>query len=137
VTGPARARRWNGLWRRGAGTPDDPNNGRLIFKLTGLDAWLYCRHFDTRPATLRGVYWWLVCRYKGELCQHCGRPVRIVYRAPDHIWEAATGLARRPDGETAPGILCPVCLDDLAEPHLGGYLTWTCAVSEPAAQGES
>lgn len=34
----ARRWRWNGLWRKGAGTPDDPNNGRLILRLTGLGA---------------------------------------------------------------------------------------------------
>lgn len=124
--------RWNGLWRRGAGTPGDPDNGRLIARLVGFDAWLYCRYFETRMATLRGMYWWLVRRYETELCQHCGRPVRVVFHAPDDIWEAATGYARYPDGESAPGVLCPPCLDVLAEANLDGYLTWTCEVTRRA-----
>lgn len=121
--------RWNGLWRKGAGTEDDPNNGRLINRLLGFDAWLYCRYFDTRMATLRGLYWWLVRRYEIELCQHCGRPVRIVFHVPDVVWTAAIGCERFPDGEAAPGVLCPACVDELAEPNLGGYLSWTCEVS--------
>lgn len=126
----AHRRRWNGLWRRGAGTPDDPDNGRLIFRLIGLDAVLYCRHFDTPAATLRGVWWWVVRRYEAELCQRCGRPVGLVYHAPDYLWKLATGLPRRPDGEAAPGVLCPQCMDALVEPKIDGYLTWTCAVTK-------
>lgn len=120
--------RWNGLWRCGAGTREDPNNGRLIFHLTGLDALFYCCYFDTRMAKLRGVYWWVLRHYEMELCQHCGRPVRIVYHAPDDLWQVATGLARHPDGESAGGILCPPCFDELVEPTIGGYLSWTCSV---------
>lgn len=123
--------RWNGLWRRGKGTwePYDPDNGRLIFRLLGVDAFLYCRYFDTRMATVRGMYWWLVRRYETELCQRCGRPVRVVFHAPDDLWELATGCVRVPDGESAPGVLCPACVDDLVEPQIEGYLTWTCAVT--------
>lgn len=130
ATASPRRWRWNGLWRQGAGTPDDPNNGRLIFRLTGFDAVLYCRRFDTKRAMLRGIYWRLVRRYETELCQHCGRPVLLVYHAPDAIWEAVTGLARHPDGHAAPGILCPVCFDDLAEAKGLPYLRWTCATSD-------
>lgn len=130
--------RWNGLWRKGAGTrePYDPNNGRLIFRLTGINAWLYCRHFDTHMATLRGIYWWLIRRYRTELCQQCGRPVRIVYRAPDDLWELATGCARHPSGESAPGVLCPACFDDLVDPRIAGYLIWTCVVQSAQGAGE-
>lgn len=91
--------KWNGLWRRGKGTTNDPDNGRLIFKLTGINAYLYARRSDNKMATLRTLYWWIIRRYETELCQHCGGPVRIVYHAPDEIWEAVTGNVRYPDGE--------------------------------------
>lgn len=128
---PQRRRwRWNGLWRRGAGTwdPYDPDNGRLIFHWLGITAWLYCRHFKTWRATIHGMYWWIIRRYKAELCQDCGGPVRIVYHAPDDLWETATGLARRPDGESAPGILCPSCFADRVSAKVRGYVSWTCEV---------
>lgn len=120
--------RWNGLWRRGAGTwePYDPNDGRLILRLVGYYHFRNARCSDTRVAMLRSLYWSLLRRYKSELCQHCGRPVRVVFHAPDDIWEAATGFARRPDDESAAGVLCPPCVDELAEPKLAGYLDWTC-----------
>lgn len=122
--------RWNVLWRKGAGTRDDPNNGRLILRITGINAYLYCRRSDSWKATLRSMYWQLVRRYPTELCQHCGRPVRVVFHAPDEIWELATGLARSLSGQSAGGVLCPPCVDELAEPKIdGGYLTWTCEIT--------
>lgn len=122
--------RWNGLWRKGAGTYDDPNNGRLIFRITGIGAVLYAWKFDNLAATMRALYWMLVRRYETELCQHCGCPVAIVYHAPDAIWGAVTGLARQPDGEAAPGILCPTCLSDLAQDAGLPFLRWTCATTD-------
>lgn len=121
--------RWNGLWRKGAGTSDDPNNGRLISRVTRLNFLTYWRWFDNWPARMRGTYWWLLRRYETELCDHCGRPVGVVYHAPDDLWELATGHARFPDGQAAPGCLCPKCLDDLVDPKVDGYLTWTCEVT--------
>lgn len=123
--------RWNGLWRRGAGTwdPYDPDNGRLILRVIGISAVLYVRHSDGLVAALRSLYWMLVRRYKTELCQHCGRPVRVVFHTPDEIWKIATGLDPHPDGESAGGILCIPCVDELAESTItGGYLAWTCEV---------
>src|SRR4051812_11025325 len=32
----SRPRRWDGLWRKGAGTAEDPNNGRLILRILGV-----------------------------------------------------------------------------------------------------
>lgn len=125
-----RAWRWNGLWRRGAGTREDPDNGRLIFTITGIGAYLYARKFDNRRAMLRALYWMLIRRHKTELCQACGCPVAIVYHAPDWIWQAVTGRARYPDGHAAPGILCPECLSDKAEVVGLPYLRWTCAVED-------
>lgn len=126
--------RWNGLWRRGAGTwePYDPDNGRLILRLVGFYILRYALIADSRVAALRSLYWMLVRRYKTELCQHCGRPVRVVFHAPDYIWELATGCARHPDGHAAPGILCPPCVDELVGPKVDGYLTWTCEVTRRA-----
>lgn len=130
-----RPRHWNGLWRRGQGTPDDPDNGRLILHVTGVGAYLYCRRFDTRIATLRGLYWILIRRHKTEICQHCGRPVWIAFLVPDEVWEAATGRARRPDGEAAPGILCPVCVGRLAEAKGLPFLRWTCSTRDEGLFG--
>ena len=127
--------RWNGLWRKGAGTPDDPNNGRLILRVTGIGVWFYTQKFDNPAARWRARYWIYVRRYKTELCQHCGRPVRLVYHAPDWIWEAVTGKARHPSGESASGILCPRCLDDLADEAGLPYLRWTCATTDEVMYG--
>lgn len=127
--------RWDGLWRRGAGTYDDPDNGRLILRVTGVAAVLYVRRFDNRRAAWRGLYWLLVRRYETELCQHCGRPVAIVYHAPDTIWQAATGRARPPGGEAASGTLCPVCLGALCEAAGLPFLRWVCATDDSAMYG--
>lgn len=122
--------RWDGLWRRGAGTIDDPDNGRLILRVTGIGKVLYARRFGNPAARTRALYWLLLRRYETELCQHCGRPVRLVYHAPDWLWEAVTGNGRYPDGESAPGILCPRCLGDLAEAKGLPFLRWTCATHD-------
>ena len=98
-------------------------------------AWRYCRKFESWPATLRGLYWWVIRQYETELCQHCGRPVRLVYHAPDWIWEAVTGKARSPGGEAAPGILCPRCLSDLAEGKGLPFLRWTCSTTDEVLYG--
>ena len=127
--------RWNGLWRRGAGTHDDPDNGRLILRVTGIGQWLYTRKFANFAARFRARYWIYVRRYETELCQHCGRPVRLVYHAPDWSWEAVTGHARHPSGEAAPGVLCPRCLDDLADEGGLPYLRWTCATTDEVMHG--
>jgi hypothetical protein len=109
---------------------------RKVFPTMGaLDAIRYARRFDNRAAIWRGLYWMLVRRYQTELCQHCGRPVRLVYHAPDWIWEAVTGRARHPDGEAASGILCPRCLDDLAGAKELPYLRWTCATTDEVMYG--
>lgn len=85
-----------------------------------ISAFLYARRFDNRAAKWRA---------------RCGRPVRLVYHAPDWIWEAVTGRARHPSGEAAPGILCPRCLDDLADAKGLPFLRWTCATSDEAMYG--
>ncbi len=100
--------RWNGLWRRGAGTPDDPDNGRLIFRVTGIGAYLYARRCDNRAAMFRTLYWWIIRRYKTELCQHCGRPVRLVYHQ---------------------------CLSKLAKEAGLPFLRWTCSTDDSVMVG--
>lgn len=135
MTAERRRWRWNGLWRRGAGTPSDPDDGRLILRVTGIQAYLYARKFDSRRATARALYWMLVRRWDTELCRHCGRPVRIVYHAPDAIWEAVTGSARSPGGEAAPGILCPACLSEGALAVALPFLRWTCATDDSVMSG--
>lgn len=130
----ARKTRWNGLWRRGAGTLDDPDDGRLIFRITGLGAYLYCRRFDTRAAMLRGLYWRIIRQYETELCGHCGRPVRLVYHAPDWRRRSPAAPGTR-GGQAAPGILCPPCFDDLAEAKGLPYLRWTCSTTDEVMVG--
>jgi hypothetical protein len=65
--------------------------------------------------------------------------VRLVYHAPDAIWELVTGLARHADGHAAPGILCPPCLDGLYEAATprgaAGFLRWTCAADDSVMYG--
>lgn len=82
-----------------------------------------------RLARLRALYWTVVRDYEAELCERCGGPVAVVFHAPDDIWELATGYPRFPDGEAAPGVLCPACVDVLVTPKIDGYLTWTCVVT--------
>lgn len=51
----------------------------------------------------------------GEICQNCNRMYKTIYRAPDEIWEYATGRKE--------GLLCIECFDSLAS--LKGYkLLW-------------
>lgn len=63
------------------------------------------RHaWGSRRAGLRGLWWWLVRRYAGELCEDCGRPVgrwigNTFWRAPDELWERVVGS---PDGTVCP-----------------------------------
>lgn len=96
---------------------------------------LYIQKFNNRLAKFRALYWIIVRRYETELCHHCGRPVRLVYHAPDAIWETITGKARSPGGEAAPGILCPCCLSDLAEEKGLPYLRWTCETNDSIMYG--
>jgi hypothetical protein len=50
---------------------------------------------------LHRFYWRYVRRYDGEICQDCGRPVRVVWNAPDALWFLVMGGPG--------GILDPVC----------------------------
>lgn len=89
-----------------------------------------------RLARIRLLYWVLIRRHETEICAMCGGPVRVVFHVPDAIWEAATGYGgRRPDGESAPGVLCIPCVSDLAEDAGLPFLRWTCATDDSVLRG--
>jgi hypothetical protein len=119
--------RWNGLWRVGAGTRADPNNGRLIWRLLGVNRflWVFRRkrwHPDVRKlAQLRALYWVVIRRHPTEICGRCGGPVGMVFHVPDALWVAHCGTRQPPHG-----VLCMRCFDTLAERH-GVGLYWSCA----------
>jgi hypothetical protein len=81
-------------------------------------------------ARLRGAYWAIVRGHDSEICSDCGRPVQLVFHVPDALWEEATGFARAPSGEAAPGILCPECVNDRV-----GFLYWTCSRDDAVMTG--
>jgi hypothetical protein len=84
-----------------------------------------------RLARLRSLYWTLIRFHSTEICACCGGPVRVVFHAPDWIWEVATGYGPRfPDGQAAPGVLCPPCLSDLAKEAGLPFLRWTCSTDD-------
>lgn len=92
-------------------------------------------HPTRRLARARHLYWVLVRGWDSEICGRCGGPVRVVFHAPDAIWETVTGLARSPGGEAAGGILCVPCVDDLYGTSAGGFLRWTCAADDSVMVG--
>lgn len=55
-------------------------------------------------ALLRAIYWRHLRGYKYEVCHDCGRPVRVVWMAPDGEWERVMGGPG--------GVLCIPCFDD-------------------------
>lgn len=81
-----------------------------------------------RLARARALYWTLVRGHDSEICLRCGAPVRVVYWAPDELWERCSGFeyAARNGSEAGSGVLCPYCLDALA----GWPLYWTCSRDE-------
>lgn len=52
-----------------------------------------------------------------DTCEKCGREYRIVWRAPDDLWDEVAGEHR---------FLCPLCFDDLAYAQ-GKRLHWGCS----------
>lgn len=106
--------RWNGLWRRGAGTwePYDPDNGRLILRILGIhpSRWTCAREWFARDLWPTPIYylrtlWHEVTRYDSETCQRCGRAfgktLDSYWLADDALWIEVVGH----DG----GCLCPRC----------------------------
>lgn len=93
----------------------------------------------TLAAKLRGVYWMIGRGHDSELCARCGRPVRLVFHCPDHLWETCAGFsfstARSPGGEAGGGCLCPHCVDDLVTRHEGNFPRWTFTLNDEAMVG--
>lgn len=127
--------RWDGLWRRGVGAVEDPDNGRLILRATGISRIQWALGHESWPARIRAAYWYIVRRYDSEVCQRCGRPVGVVFHVPDAVWEVVTGHARFPDGEAAPGILCIRCVNELYAERAHDFLRWTCATDDTVMRG--
>lgn len=113
----------NGLWRQGAGTVDDPNNGRLIWRLLGIHPNEWRRVRGPAARTIAGYFrlaWNELTRYDTEVCQRCGRKVRQVWWCPSSdLWEQIVGCG---DG----GVVCIRCFDDLYQKHGSGFLRWFC-----------
>jgi hypothetical protein len=73
----------------------------------------------------RALYWLVIRRWETEICQHCGRPVRLVWWCHDDLlWEKVTGKPK-PTGsrESASGILCIRCFDTAAK-KVCGWIEW-------------
>lgn len=58
-----------------------------------------------------------------ETCQNCGKPVGLVWAAPDDLWAKVSGF---PDEG---GILCILCFDEFAD-RKGIFLTWRPSIYE-------
>lgn len=54
-------------------------------------------------ARLRCWAWRFLRRYRYEMCQRCGRPVEVVWTAPDALWLEVH--------ESEGGIRCVECFD--------------------------
>ena len=78
--------------------------------------WRVRRSWRSRRAAARGLWWSLVRRYAGELCQACGRPVAHStglswWRADDALWLQINGGYG--------GTLCIPCFTrDAADHHV-------------------
>jgi hypothetical protein len=77
------------------------------------------RIYQSRRARLRRWLWSAVRRYGYEICYACGRPVDVVWTAPDELWLRIVGGPG--------GILCVACFDGLCRSE-DTYLRW---VPEP------
>lgn len=65
---------------------------------------------------LRRFYWQRIRRYRSEICRDCGRPVRVVWTAPNDAWKRVWG----DEGS----ILCIPCFDARYEAKYGVLLRW-------------
>lgn len=75
-------------------------------------------------ARLRAFYWAFIRRWEAEICQECGRPVRLVWWChDDKLWTAVTGKPKPPGRECAGGIWCIYCFDTAAR-SLMGWIEW-------------
>lgn len=73
---------------------------------------------------LRALYWHIVRGWESEVCQQCGRPVRVVWWChDDRLWELVTGHIKPSGKEAAAGIWCPSCFDEAARDR-AGWVEW-------------
>lgn len=119
------------LWRRGAGTPDDPDNGRVIWRIVGI----YPSRWDWRPDWLPRDLWMTpfgylrlasneLRRWHYETCDHCGRKNAPTiggtwWAADDETWVAVMGHKG--------GCLCPRCFTEAAK-RRGIHVYWKAAL---------
>jgi hypothetical protein len=106
------------LWRRGAGTPEDPDNGRLIWRIVGIYPSRWQWHPNWLPTDLRmtplgylRLLWNEIRRYAYETCDHCGRKNAPTigdawWTADDATWVTVMGHGG--------GCLCPRCFTEAA-----------------------
>lgn len=115
------------LWRQGAGTPDDPNNGRLIWRIVGI----YPSRWQWHPGWLPRDLWMTplgyvrlllneLRRYRYETCDHCGRAYDGAIGGT--YWLAENALWVEVMGHFG-GCLCPRCFTRAAR-RRGVYLHW-------------
>lgn len=81
--------------------------------------------FDSGVAQARALYWLVLRRWETEICQHCGRPVRLVWWChSDRLWELVTGKTKTPGShEAAGGVWCITCFDLAAREH-SDWIEW-------------
>lgn len=117
----------NGLWKKGAGTPEDPNNGRLFWRILGIHPDSWRRYPGPAVRTIAGYFrlaWNELTRYETEVCQRCGRKVRQIWWCGEQeLWCAVTGYGS-PTDKDAGGVLCIRCFDELYQKLGRGFLRW-------------
>lgn len=79
----------------------------------------------TGLARLRAFYWCFLRRWETEICQSCGRPVRLVWWCSDDaLWTLVTGKPKPAGREAAGGIRCIYCFDAAARAAGVPWIEW-------------
>lgn len=74
---------------------------------------------------LRRFYWRRIRRYPAEICQACGRPVRVVWWChDDYLWNRVTGQRKPLGREPAGGIRCISCFDAELQEVTDTWVEW-------------
>lgn len=104
------------LWRKGSGTPESPNNGRLIWRVLGIhpSRWRRYRYAppDIQPTlmTYLRTLWQELSRYELETCMQCGRRVGSTgtwWLADNSLWQEVMGHLG--------GVLCQRCFTEACD----------------------
>jgi hypothetical protein len=78
---------------------------------------LWQKHYTGGPLSrLRGGWYYLARGYRYEICEECGRPVGLVWVAPDDLWLEVA--------EADTGIRCIPCFDAELE-RRGIFASWS------------